>query len=252
MNSSPILSVKDLVTRFSDNTYGLKGVSMEITSGDFLIICGQNGSGKSLFCKHLNGLLRPTKGEVFFRGKPVAQNLRTVRAAIGMVFQDAENQIVGQTVEEDIAFGPENLGKTGSELRERIESALSITGLTEHRHQHPHTLSGGEKRRLCIGGVWAMRPDVLVLDEPFANLDYPGVQRVLELIIRVHEEGKTIILVTHDLEKSLAHANRLAVFHEGRIVLDTSPEKGISQVHTWNVRTPYGKDRTLESYSWLS
>ena len=170
---------------------GLNGVSLEIAEGAFVVIAGANGSGKTTLLRHLNGLLRPTSGRVRVAGVEVAKDLLRARTRVGMMFQDAESQIIGETVYEDVAFGPENLKLERGEIERRVQEALTATGLVHLSEKRPHLLSGGEKRRLAIAGILAMQPRVIVCDEPFSNLDYAGVRQVLEEIVKLHRLGHT-------------------------------------------------------------
>jgi biotin transport system ATP-binding protein len=171
-------------------------------------------------------------------GISVSADILRARQMVGLVFQDADSQIVGETVYEDVAFGPENLCLSPAEVRRRVTSALSAVGLEALADQKPHRLSGGEKRRLAIAGILAMEPQVLVLDEPFANLDYPGMLQVLSQIVDLHQAGKTIILSTHDLDKTMGHAGRLILMKNGSIVKDGLFENVIRDVECVGVQMP--------------
>jgi biotin transport system ATP-binding protein len=185
-------------------------------------------------------------------GVSVQENLIQSRVLVGMVFQDADSQIVGETVREDVAFGPENLRLERVEIDRRVDEALSATGLMHLADKRPHLLSGGEKRRLAIAGILAMRPRVIVFDEPFANLDYPGVRQVLDQILRLHRAGGTIIVTTHDLEKVLAHADRLIFMHGGRIEGDGPPPALVGRAESFGVRSPRAVHLGVEALSWLN
>ena len=206
-----IIEIENLSHQFEDGSYGIKDINLSIQEGSFVIISGPNGSGKTTLMRHLNGLLLPTAGIVKLAGIPVSDNVVKARQFVGMMFQDADSQIVGETVHDDVAFGPENLCLERIEIKDRVTGALKTAGLTQLSEQRPHLLSGGEKRRLAIAGILAMNPRVIVFDEPFASLDYPGVQQVLSYIVDLHRSGRTILMVTHDLEKVIAHADRLVV-----------------------------------------
>jgi biotin transport system ATP-binding protein len=169
-----------------------------------------------------------------------------------MVFQDADSQIVGETVRDDVAFGPENLRLNRAEIDRRVDAALSATGLMHLADKRPHLLSGGEKRRLAIAGILAMQPRVIVFDEPFANLDYPGVRQVLDQILRLHRAGGTIIVATHDLEKVLAHADRLIFMRGGRIEGDGPPSALVARAENFGVRCPRAGFLGVEALSWLN
>ncbi len=233
-----IIEITGLTHRYPDGRESLKGIDLTIARGSFVVLAGANGAGKSTLLKHLNGLLIPEEGEVRIGGVPVRRDPLHARRTVGMVFQDADSQIVGETVWDDAAFGPENLNWPHARIREGVEAALATVGLGDLRHRSPHLLSGGEKRRLAIAGVLAMQPEVIVLDEPFANLDYDGVRQVLARIVALHADGVTIIVCVHDLEKVLAHAQRLIILQQGRVVADGAPEEVVREAEACGVRMP--------------
>jgi len=245
--NTALIEVKSLSHIFPDGTKALNEVTLDIHAGSFIILAGANGSGKTVFMRHLNGLARPSSGEVLLHGVPVLDDLARARRSIGLVFQDADAQIVGQTVAKDAAFGPENLRLPRTEIDRRVETALEATGLIGFNQRRPHTLSGGEKRRLAVAGVLAMEPDMLVLDEPFTGLDWPGCADLLRVLDIFHGSGKTILLITHDLDKVLAHANRLILMDSGEIKADGSPGDLISQVEALGIRRPSGN---IAGMSW--
>jgi biotin transport system ATP-binding protein len=187
---------------------------------------------------------------VYYRGEPVSKNISLVRQRIGLVFQEPDNQLIGQTVAEDVAFGPENLGLEYEEIRHRVEESLGILGLKPLRAKAPSMLSGGEKRKTALAGILAMRPEIIILDEPFAGLDLPGVRSLLESLTLLHSAGHTMIVITHDIEKVLAHAGRLMVLSEGRIVADGSPEDVVDEVEAYGIRAP-AKGLKLRDMTWL-
>ena len=203
----PIIEVSHLSHRFSDGGQAIDNISLKIVKGEFVVVAGHNGSGKTTLFRHLNGLLTPNSGDVRVDGISVSSDVLRARQIVGLVFQDADSQIVGETVYDDVAFGPENLCLNPDEVQRRVASALSAVGLEHLADQRPHRLSGGEKRRLAIAGILAMESQVLVLDEPFANLDHSGMKQVLSRIVDLHQSGKTIILSTHDLDKTMGHAD---------------------------------------------
>ena len=244
----PLIEVRALSHVFPDSTEALKDINLDIQPGSFIVLAGPNGSGKTVFMRHLNGLAQPTSGKVLLDGTPVLDDLPRARRRIGLVFQDADAQIVGQTVASDAAFGPENLRLQRNEIEKRVEVALEATGLIGFNDRRPHTLSGGEKRRLAVAGVLAMEPDMLVLDEPFTGLDWPGSADLLAVLDRFHDSGRTILLITHDLDKVLAHANRLMLMDRGRIMEDGRPGEIISRVEALGIRRPAG-DITGMSWS---
>lgn len=247
-----IIEIENLTHRFSDGTLGLDRISLKIQAGSFVVVAGPNGSGKTTLIRHLNGLLRPTGGSVKVAGLSVQKDLMRARRLVGMMFQDADSQIVGETVSEDVAFGPENLRLDRDKIRERVAFALDVVGLKDFAQQLPHLLSGGEKRRLAIAGILAMEPEVIVFDEPFASLDYPGVKQVLSQILTLHQAGHTILVITHDLEKVFAHAERLIVMQKGKIVRDGLPADIIRDIETFGVRAPCASYLGIEVRSWLN
>lgn len=202
------------------------------------MVAGANGSGKTSLLRHLNGLLFPSSGSVSVCGKSVKDDPMAARQQVGMVFQDADSQIVGETVRDDTAFGPENLRLPHDEIDLRVARALSAVNLTGYENKRPHCLSGGEKRRLAIAGVLAMQPRVLLMDEPFSNLDYPATRLVIEQITVLHNNGHTIILTTHDLEKVIALAQRLVVMEKGRVVRDGPPVEVVDGIERYGIRPP--------------
>ena len=247
-----IIEIENLSHRFADGTLGIDSINLKIRQESFVVIAGPNGSGKTTLLRHLNALLLPTDGIVRLDGINVAQNPLQARQFVGMMFQDADSQIVGETVFEDVAFGPENLRVDRSQIQSRVEIALQAVGLSELAHQRPHLLSGGEKRRLAIAGILAMEPRVIVFDEPFSSLDYPGVKQILNHILALHQSGHTILVTTHDLEKIIAHADRLILMHGGKIVRDGMPAEIMCDVEAFGVRKPCAFRLGLEAESWLN
>lgn len=232
---TPIIRLEDVhYTYNSDSNNPVKavdGVSLNIERGEYVVILGHNGSGKSTLAKLLNGLLLPTEGDVWVRNWNTKErmNLRSIRSTVGMVFQTPDNQIVATIVEEDVAFGPENLGIPHDGIVERVDSSLQLVDMAEFRHRAPHLLSGGQKQRICIAGVLAMQPDVLVLDESTAMLDPQGRKEVLEIAQRLNQnEGKTIIAITHYMEEAV-WADRLVVMEGGRIAMAGTPREVFTQ-----------------------
>ncbi len=203
----------------------LRGVSMDVRRGEYVVVLGHNGSGKSTLARHLNGLLLPNAGDVWVEGWNTREkkHVRDIRTTVGMVFQQPDNQIVATMVEEDVAFGPENLGVPRDEMIARVDWALGQVDLRELRLRAPHLLSGGQKQRVCIAGVLAMRPEVLVLDEATAMLDPQGRAEVLAVVRRLnHEQGVTVVSITHFMEEAV-EADRIVIMEDGRIVLEGTP-----------------------------
>lgn len=216
--SSPILCVNNLSFSFERDKPILKDLTFSIPKGSFTLVTGPNGSGKSLLLRCLKGLLQPNNGQILLIGEDLTQKAKQRMQAIGLIFQDAETQIVGQTVEKDIRFGMENIGLSMQEQETRLQEVLTLLDLHKQKNQRPRTLSGGEKRRLAIAGVLVMDPKLLVLDEPFANLDYRSVVSVLSTLLRLQQEGHTIILVSHEVDKTLAHADHVLLLDDGVLV----------------------------------
>ena len=209
----------------------LRGVDLEIEKGSFVALLGHNGCGKSTLAKHCNALLLPTGGRMLVEGMDTADEANTypIRSRVGMVLQNPDNQLVSTIVEEDVAFGPENLGLPPAEIRQRVDEALAAVDMTAYRSHSPHKLSGGQKQRIAIAGILAMHPDCLILDEPTAMLDPQGRREVLDTIIRLNkEQGMTVVLITHYMEEA-ALADRVVVMDEGRVVLDGTPRQVFAQ-----------------------
>jgi energy-coupling factor transport system ATP-binding protein len=202
----------------------IDGVDLTIKKGSFTAIIGRNGSGKSTLAKNINALLLPSSGVVYVNGYDTRdqEHLWDIRQTAGMVFQNPDNQIVSSIVEEDVAFGPENLGISPSEIRKRVEDSLSAVNMGDYRKKPPHFLSGGQKQRIAIAGVVAMKPECIIFDEPTAMLDPNGRGEVMEIIRELNREGITVVLITHFMEEA-ALADRVIIMDEGKIKLDGSP-----------------------------
>lgn len=236
-----IIETKDLVFEYirrdeEGNVEGITravdNVNLDIKQGDFVAILGHNGSGKSTLAKHINAILYPTEGTVWVDGKDTSreENLWDVRQEAGMVFQNPDNQIIGQVVEEDVGFGPENLGIPTKEIWERVEESLKAVGMYEFRKHSPNKLSGGQKQRVSIAGVIAMHPKCIVLDEPTAMLDPNGRKEVIRAARALNDvEEITIILITHYMEE-IIHANKVFVMDKGKIAMEGTPREIFSQV----------------------
>lgn len=249
----PLFSVRGLRKVFGDGTEALAGVDLDIREGECLVIAGSNGSGKSVLMRILLGLIEATEGELRFRGGKPGEAGAAARRAVGLVFQDADAQILGDTVEDDVAFGPRNLGMSSKEVSRRVEAALVDLDLTEKRESPPRRLSGGEKRRLAVAGVLAMGCEAVALDEPFANLDWPGVVQVLRGIEALKAAGRTVVVLTHELEKVLALADRLAILHRGRIRDEGRPEVVLDRLEAeYGIRDPRRRYDTVQDCSWLA
>lgn len=207
-------------------------LNLSVEEGSFVAVLGGNGCGKSTLAKHFNSILLPVGGTVHVFGLNTAdeENLINIRRMTGMVFQNPDNQIVANVVEEDVAFGPENLGVASPEIRRRVDSALKQVGMYEYREHAPHLLSGGQKQRVAIAGIIAMEPKCIVLDEPTAMLDPKGRREVMDTILRLNRErGITVILITHHMDEA-AQAQRVVVLHKGKVAADGAPKQVFSQV----------------------
>jgi len=210
----------------------LADINLEIRRGEFVTIIGTNGSGKSTLAKHLNALLLPSRGRVLVKDMDTrdAGKLWNIRQTVGMVFQNPDNQIVATTVEEDVAFGPENLGIPPAEIRRRVDEALAIVDMAEYKQAAPHLLSGGQKQRIAIAGVIAMRPECIVLDEPTAMLDPSGREEVMATVLKLNrEEGITVVHITHYMEEAV-WSDRVLVMDGGRIILAGTPREIFGRV----------------------
>ncbi len=209
----------------------LKGVDLTIEKGTFVAVIGHNGSGKSTLAKQFNGILLPTGGAVYVEGMDTADEelLIEIRRRVGMVFQNPDNQIVSNIVEEDVAFAPENLGYPSEEIRHRVDEALRMVGMYEYRTHAPHLLSGGQKQRIAIAGVLAMRPECIVFDEPTAMLDPRGRRDIVSIIEKLRQEGTTVVLITHHMDETVG-ADRIVVMDGGRVVKDGTPREVFADV----------------------
>ncbi len=237
INLKEIISVEKLAYTYPglDDTPGVvvfEDLDLKIEEGTFVAVLGTNGCGKSTLAKHFNSILLPTGGKVMVCGIDTAneERIMQVRRNVGMVFQNPDNQIVANVVEEDVAFGPENLGISSPEIRHRVNKALKQVGMYEYREHAPHLLSGGQKQRIAIAGVIAMEPKCIVLDEPTAMLDPRGRREVIETVGRLNKEkGITVVLITHHMDEA-AKADRVVVLHKGKVAADGTPKEVFSQV----------------------
>jgi biotin transport system ATP-binding protein len=262
---TPLFSINNICKIFpavsgTEPFTALHNINIDIFEGQCLMIAGSNGSGKTLLMRIIAGLLEPSSGDVLFRGQSLyggrrgrqRETEKALRRELGLVFQDADAQIVGETVIEDAAFGPENLGFSSDDAEARADKALAAMGLAEKRDNAPRRLSGGEKRRLAVAGVLAMGCGTIIMDEPFANLDWPGVVQTLKLIRDLKNDGKTLIILTHELEKVLALADRLVILHQGVIRHDAPPAVVLDELDPgWGVRDPRRNYAAVKDCSWL-
>jgi len=236
LGGNPLIAVDKLVYQYGDSggTRAIDAITVNIKQGEFVAVVGSNGSGKSTLAKHFNALLLPSEGQVEVDGLNTQDKryLWDIRQKVGMVFQNPDNQIVAAIVEEDVAFGPENLGMPSHQIRDRVTQALKIVDLWDYRKQAPHLLSGGQKQRLAIAGVIAMRPSYIVLDEATAMLDPIGRKEVMDTIKDLHKnEGITVVHITHFMDEAV-QADRVIAMQAGRIALDGSPRHVFKQINT--------------------
>jgi biotin transport system ATP-binding protein len=234
-----LFSVQGLKKKFPNGYMGANGINLGIYEGECLLIAGSNGSGKTVLMRMMAGLMEPSEGKILYRGKTLSQWGNAIRLYVGLVFQDADAQIIGETVEEDIRFGPENLKLGKAEIAKRLDYALEKLGLGDKKEYAPRLLSGGEKRRLAVAGVLAMGCETIIFDEPFANLDWPGVVQVLNIIQELKAQKKTVIILTHELEKVMALSDRLIILDKGVIRDSGIPEEVLDRLDkSWGIRDP--------------
>ncbi len=246
---------EDSAEENSSEIPALSGVNINIERGEYVAILGHNGSGKSTLAKLLNMILAPTVGKIYIDGTDITaedfseDDVFDIRRKIGMVFQNPDNQLVATIVEEDVAFGPENLGLPREEIRRRVNSSLALVGMTEYARHAPHKLSGGQKQRVAIAGIIAMKPQVIIFDESTAMLDPQGRREVVDIMERLNrEEGITVLNITHYMEEA-ARADRVIVINDGRIALDGTPREVFSQVdklRSMGLEAPQGNELVLE------
>ena len=231
------ISVEHLAYRYPgvDDTPGIpvfEDLNLAIEKGSFVAILGSNGCGKSTLAKHFNSILLPCGGSVYVSGMDTADpdRLIAIRRTVGMVFQNPDNQIVANVVEEDVAFGPENLGVAAPAIRKRVDQALEQVGMYEYKDHAPHLLSGGQKQRIAIAGIIAMEPECIILDEPTAMLDPKGRREVIDTVLKLNQEKRiTVVLITHHMDEA-AKAQRVIVLNKGNVIVDGTPEDVFSQV----------------------
>ncbi|TVQ40699.1 MAG: ABC transporter ATP-binding protein [Spirochaetaceae bacterium] len=244
-----MLEARQLTHRFDDGTVGLDALSAVFAFNELLVLTGENGAGKSLLARHLCGLQRPTSGAVLLDGTDIRAIRGGVHSQIGYVFQDAEHQIIGQTVREDLAFGPQQYGLHHAEIESRVLQALERFELLAHAESDPQTLSGGELRRLAVAAIVISGARYVILDEPFSSLDPRGVREVLHAILQLRQDGRGVMVVTHELEKILAHADRLMIMARGSLATQGVPAQIIGQLPRFGLRRPAGPIGTM---TWLS
>jgi biotin transport system ATP-binding protein len=244
-----LLSVEHLSFSFSKDKQILGDISFSVSQGSFTLISGPNGAGKSILLRCLKGLLKPSGGSIHLSGEDVTKNPKKRLHSIGLVFQDADTQIVGQTVEKDIRFGMENLSLDENEQQKRLEEVLALMNLQNQRDQRPRTLSGGEKRKLSIAGILVMDPKLIILDEPFANLDYRSAVSVLETLLALQQSGHTIIIVSHEIDKVLAHADQVLVLEAGLVAVQGTKHSVFDHLEEHGMYVP--KTSNVEDLTWL-
>ena len=239
MNSIQVQNLSKSFEGFDNTKNALLDVSLTINEGECVVISGENGSGKTVLTSIIAGLEKADSGSVSTFGR------------VGLVFQEAETQILGETVLEDVEFGPKNLGFSPDQLKQSVEDALAFTGLLDKKDEATHFLSGGQKRRLAIACMLAMQTPVIILDEPYANLDYSGVKQVNSLIESLKAHNKTVIIVSHELEKCLGLSDHFIVLFRGRKVFDGTPAEGLEQnLSLWNIRNPLARYDKLNDLIW--
>ena len=223
-NENPILQVKDLHFRYNDEKETLKGINLDIYEGEKIAVLGSNGAGKSTFFLNINGVLKSTSGQICYRGKAIdKKSLNELRKNVGIVFQDADNQIIASTVEAEVSFGPMNLKLPRQEVIERVDKALAYMNISDFKKRAPHYLSGGEKKRVSIADIIAMESEVIIFDEPTAALDPLNAAMLEEVLGKMSEEGRTMLISTHDVDFAYRWADRIIVFSNGQIIADDTP-----------------------------
>ena len=238
------LSTENLSFTYPDGTQALKNINIEIEKGEKVAIIGPNGAGKSTLFSHFNGLTEPTSGCVKIEGNPISfekDELLKVRQKVGIVFQDPNDQLFAPTVKEDIAFGPMNLGLSYDEVEKRVEDALKMVGMENYEDKTPHHLSGGQQKRIAIAGIIAMKPELMILDEPTAGLDPDGVEKVLNIMNQLNEEGMTLIISSHDIDMISKYADKIFVLYNGEIIESGNKNKIFSDMELLkkpHLRTP--------------
>jgi len=248
-----ILAALGLTHRFRDGSMGLAAVDLSIREGDCLLLAGRNGAGKSLLSLRLAGLRKVQEGRISYRGNSSPARPADLRKRVGIVLQDAQTQVIGQTLLEDAAFGPASMRLPREECERRAREALERVSLGNLSDRNPSTLSGGELRRLAVAGLIAMGHEILILDEPFANLDYPSIKSVLSTIEDLRSGGATIVVLTHEIEKVLAHANRIAIMEKGRIAFDGDPDALSGRdFEAFGLHDPFRLRTRRSELSWLA
>jgi len=239
-----ILETKELHYTYPDGTPALNGINFKVNKGEMVVMLGPNGAGKSTLFLHFNGIIKPTKGQVLVKGKPIkydSKSLIDVRKTVGIVFQNPDDQLFAPTVKQDVAFGPLNLGLPEDEIEKRVNDALKAVGMEGFEDRPPHHLSGGQKKRVAIAGILAMEPEIIVLDEPTAGLDPLGASHIMKLLYELNKKGITIIISTHDVDLVPVYADYMYLINKGKILGSGTPREvfGDTQlIRKANLRLP--------------
>ena len=253
VSSMPVLTATGLGYQFTDGVWAFRTIDYSLFPGEIAVLAGRNGAGKTFLAKHLAGLMEPTEGSVCVSGLDIRLTRGSRAEKVGYLFQDARLQIVGDTILDDAIFGPTNLGISPTESMSRARKALFACGLADREDEFVHKLSGGETRRLAMAGILAMMPKVVILDEPFANLDLSGVRSVLDSILRMAKDDIAVLVVTHEIEKILGLANIFSILDNGRIVLSGRPEEVLTKgIETFGLRNPFQDHREVQDLTWLA
>jgi len=234
-----LLKTDHLTHAFGSGDTGIFDICLTVSRDDFIVLAGKNGCGKTTLIRHFNGLLMPDSGRVLLNGQDIQKNLTFARKKIGMVFQDPDTQIIADSVFDEIAFGPENLNMDRGEINDKVENVLALLGLDHLRDRNPATLSGGEKRRLAIAGILVMEPDLIIFDEPFANLDYPSILSLVKLCRTLHQSGHAIVMTTHDVAPVITMATKMVIMDKGRIKEEGDPVSLASSLELYGVKNPF-------------
>jgi len=240
-----LFRLEDLSHKYSDGTLALDNISLSFAKGERIALLGPNGSGKTTLLLHLNGILKPTAGRIYFEDKPLEYSpkaLLELRRRVGFVFQDPNDQLFAPTVKQDVAFGPLNLGQPAGQVKKVADEALKLVGMSEYADKPPHFLSLGQKKRVALAGVLAMKPEVVIMDEPTSNLDPRGTSEILHLLLRLNKElGLTLILATHDVDMVPLFASKLYILNKGKLVSEGAPAELFSDaelIRSVNLRSP--------------